>query len=163
MTYYDEIAKGYKELHGEEQMRKARIIAGELHVSPDDKLLDVGCGTAHYLSLFPCDKTGIDPSVELLKQATVKTVQGQAENLPFDNESFDIVLSLTAVHNFHDIETGLSEIRRVAKRDIVLSILRRSAHFEKIDRHIKHMFKVRKVIEEQHDRIYFCTKPLNTA
>lgn len=162
ITYYDEIAEGYEALHGDEQLRKARIVAQELDVRPEDELLDVGCGTAHYLSLFPCKKIGIDPSEELLKRAVIKTVVGRAEDLPFPDGAFDIVLSLTAVHNFDDVEKGLSEICRVARRDVVLSVLKRSPKLANIDRCIRSLFQVRKVIEEQHDRIYFCSKPLNT-
>lgn len=156
MTYYDEIAGGYRELHGEEQLRKARLVAQRLEVGPDDNLLDVGCGAAHYLYLFGCGKVGIDPSAELLKQAAVPVVQGRAEELPFPDNSFDIVLSLTAVHNFDDVEKGLGEMARVGRRDVVVSVLKKSPKLPFIERALNRLFEVREWVEERHDVIFFC-------
>jgi len=160
MTYYDQIAPGYTELHGEEQLRKAKLILKELEIKQEDKLLDIGCGTAHYLELFPCQKTGIDSSAELLKQAKVDTIQGVAENLPFPGNSFDIVLSLTAIHNFSDVQKALSEIKRVAKRDIVISVLKKASNFKDIESNISSGFEVYKKVDDIHDTI-FLAKALN--
>ena len=45
MNYYDEISEGYEELHKEEQEKKIELIKQHLKVNPEEKLLDVGCGT----------------------------------------------------------------------------------------------------------------------
>ncbi len=156
--YYDEIAPGYQELHGEEQRNKALLVLRNLEVMPSDLLLDVGCGTAKYLSLFSCKKIGIDPASELLKQADVPVVQGVAEKLPFSANSFDIVLSLTAIHNFDDSKLALNEILRVARRDIVISVLRKSLKFTEIEKAINELLPVRKRIEETFDVLFFCRK-----
>jgi len=121
-------------------------------------VLDVGCGTAKYLSLFSCKKIGIDPASELLKQADVPVVQGVAERLPFSANSFDIVLSLTAIHNFDDSKLALNEIFRVARRDIVISVLRKSLKFTEIEKAINEILSVHKRIEETFDVIFFCRK-----
>ena len=68
MNYYNEISEGYDELHGEEQVNKAKIIADKLALDKNDKLLDVGCGNGVCLDLFKCDVTGVDPSEKLLEQ-----------------------------------------------------------------------------------------------
>lgn len=156
MNYYDEISVGYSELHGAEQRAKAEIILQNLKIAPDDELLDVGCGDGAATALFPCRKTGIDPSAGLLKKAPFKTVHGKAEKLPFPDKSFDIVISLTAAHNFDDVEKALNEIKRVAKRDIVVSVLKRSSRFQRIEKLINTNFKVIKNVEQPHDMIYFC-------
>ncbi len=156
MNYYDEISAGYEQLHGEEQLRKAKIILQNLEVKKTDKLLDVGCGTAFYLSLFPCKKTGIDPSKELLKQANIPVIQGKAEALPFPDNSFDIVISLTAIHHA-DPKKAVAEMFRVAKRDLVISVLRKAANFKEIEKEILKL-NVRKRIEEAHDVIFFARK-----
>ncbi len=156
--YYDELAPGYQELHGEEQLRKADLVLKNIEVQQSDVLLDVGCGTAKYLSLFPCKKTGIDPASELLKQADIPTVQGVAEKLPFPADSFDIVLSLTAIHNFDDVSQALNEMLRVARRDIIISVLKKSLKFTEIEKAITEILPVRKRIEEQHDVIFFSRK-----
>lgn len=156
--YYDEIAPGYQELHGEEQRQKAELILKNIEVKPSDELLDVGCGTAKYLSLFSCKKTGIDPATELLKQADIPVTHGVAEKLPFSADSFDIVLSLTAIHNFDDPKQALNEMLRVAKRDIVVSVLRKSLKFTEIEKAITEILPVRKRIEETFDVIFFAQK-----
>jgi len=155
MNYYDQISAGYEKLHGEEQLAKARIVLENLKIKPADLLLDVGCGTASYLSIFQCRKIGIDPSFELLKQAKIPVVQGKAEELPFPDNSFDIVLSLTAIHHT-DIRKALSEIKRVAKRDIVISVLKKAKNFEEIEKEIS-ILNVKKRIEEAQDIIWFAS------
>lgn len=156
MNYYDEISQGYGELHSEEQRAKAEIILQNLKVSENDELLDVGCGNGASGALFPCRKTGIDPSAQLLKKVPFKAIHGKAENLPFPDHSFDIVISLTAVHNFDDIEKGLLEMKRVARRDIVISVLKKSSRFARIEKLIKTNFKIEKTLEQQHDIIFLC-------
>ncbi len=161
MTYYDEIAASYEKLHGEEQLQKAKIILQNLKIKPTDSLLDVGCGTASYLSIFPCKKTGIDPSKELLKQATIPVIQGTAEALPFADNSFDIVISLTAIHHANP-KKAVAEMFRVAKRDIVISVLKKSVNFKAIEAEIR-KHRPFKIVEESHDIIFFCSKALNNS
>lgn len=156
MTYYDEIAASYERLHGEEQLNKAKIVLANLKVKPSDTLLDVGCGTASYLKIFNCKKTGIDPSAELLKQAKIPVVQGIAEKLPFKDNSFDIVISLTAIHHA-DPKKAVAEMLRVAKRDIVISVLKKASNFKAIEAEISKLNVVKKV-EEAHDVIFFVQK-----
>ncbi len=158
--YYDQIASGYDELHGEEQLRKAKLVLESLEVSPSDSLLDVGCGTAHYLSIFPCKKQGIDPSAELLKKASIPVVQGVAESLPFADSYFDIVLSLTAIHHCSDVKKAVSEMLRVSRRDTVISVLRKSQKFKEVEQ-VLSALRPHKRVDELHDVIFFIRKTLN--
>jgi len=159
MSYYNEISEGYNELHGEEQKKKAKIIADELNVQPYDTLLDVGCGTGIATELFNCKKTGVDPAKDLLKQCKFKTVNIGAESLPFPDRSFDYVISITAVHNFHSIQKGIEQMFRVAKNVVVVSVLKKSKHLELIRGLLEDQGKIYKTIEEEHDIIFFC-KPI---
>lgn len=63
----------------------------------DDKILDVGCGSGRFLTHFPKANTvGVDFSLSMLKgakKAGVALVCGDAEHLPFKDNSFDIVHS----------------------------------------------------------------------
>lgn len=156
MQYYNKISKGYNELHGKEQKAKVDLIKKNIKISKKDKLLDVGAGTG-LSSDFECDVTAVDPSEELLKQNPVKKkFVAYAENLPFPDSSFDIVISVTAVHNFKNIEKGLLEIKRVGKNKFVLSVLKKSAKFDLIKKLIKKYFKIQKEIEEEKDLIFLC-------
>jgi len=158
MNYYNEISKGYDELHGEEQMRKARIIAGRLDPAKNDCLLDVGSGNGAYLALFDCQVTGIDPSEELVNKygGEHKLIVGKAENMPFQDNTFDIVMSITSIHNFDSIEKGLKEMRRVGRDGFVFSVLKKSKNAARIEKLINKFFVVDEIVEERIDRIFFC-------
>ena len=155
MNYYNEISEGYDELHGEEQLKKAKIIAGKLNLKKDDKLLDVGCGSGAYLDLFECDVTGVDLSEELIGRykGHHQVLLGKAEELDFADAYFDVVISITAIHNFDDVEKGLKEIERVGKKKFVFSVMKRTTKFELIEKLINKLFKVNKKIEEDKDLI----------
>lgn len=158
MGYYDEISEGYEELHKEEQLKKIRIIKKKAVIREKDKLLDVGCGTGITIEPWECKRYGIDPAPKLLEKARQKSridyKLAAAEELPFEDDSFDIVISITAIQNFRDIRKGLEEIKRVGKRRFVLSFLKRSAKADLIGRQIRRLFDVDEVIEEEKDMIY---------
>lgn len=158
MTYYDKISEGYNELHAEEQLKKAKIIADELKVKLNETLLDVGCGTGIATEIFNCKKTGVDPSKDLLKQCKFKTINIGAESLPFPDRSFDYVISITAAHNFHSIQKGIEQIFRVAKNIVVISVLKKSKHLELIKSLIEENGDIYKIVEEEKDFIFFCKK-----
>jgi len=152
-NYYDSIAKGYNELHGEEQLKKLEIIKKKIEIKSSDKVLDVGCGTG-LSSILGGVITGIDPSAELLKQAKCKTVCASAEEIPFKDNSFDIVVSVTAIQNFTDIKKGLEEIKRVGKDKFALSFLKKSEKREKILVLLNNVFGQGEVFEEDKDLIF---------
>ena len=140
MKYYDEIASGYNELHKKEQLKKLKIIQKELTVGKYNRLLDVGCGTGLSFEFFNCKIFGIDPSLELLKHipnkflGKVMTKQASAEKIPFPDKYFDIIISVTAIQNFEDVDKALQEIKRVAKpkAQIIITCLKRSKKLEDI-------------------------------
>jgi ubiquinone/menaquinone biosynthesis C-methylase UbiE len=154
MNYYDETAEGYNELHGEEQLKKLRIIVNEIKVAKETKLLDVGCGTGLSAKVFNCDITGIDPAEKLLEQCPFKTIKAKAESLPFKDNEFDVVIAVTSIHNFDDIEKGLKEIKRVGKDRFALTVLKKANNSTKIIEKIKELFTVMKEIDEDKDKVF---------
>ncbi len=167
MNYYDEIANGYDELHSEEQLKKLEIIKQHFQPQKTDKLLDVGCGTG-VSSLWDCKVYGVDSSEKLLEQFRDKVkdkknyfiLQADAESLPFSDEEFDYVISLTAIQNFDDIKKGIEEIRRVGKNNFALTFLKKSPKREEIIDIIKGIFYdfELKQIEEEKDIILVLKK-----
>jgi ubiquinone/menaquinone biosynthesis C-methylase UbiE len=154
MNYYDETAEGYNELHGEEQLNKLKIIANEIKITKDTKLLDVGCGTGLSAKIFDCEIIGIDPAENLLKQAPFKTIKAKAESLPFKDNEFDVVIAVTSIHNFENIEAGLKEIKRVGKNQFALTVLKKANNADQIIKKIKELFRVIKEIDENKDKIF---------
>lgn len=184
MDYYDQIANGYEELHRSEQEKKIKIILADpslqkvmssaglnpdlnSDLNNDLKILDVGCGTGiffEFINLPIKQKLGIDPSKELIRIAEEKRngtySVGHAEELPYEDGEFDVVVSLTAIQNFTDVKRGLDEIRRVGKKDskFILTFLKKSGKNRLITELIEKGFHVEKMIEEDKDIIYFCKK-----
>ena len=153
--YYDSIAEGYEELHKEEQLNKLRFISKHFKVKKTDKLLDVGCGTGITKEYWKCKTYGIDPAKKLLEKAKGKNYfLATAENIPFDDNSFDVVTSITAIQNFYDIKKGLSEIKRVGKRRFILSALKKSPKINIIREEINKLFDVKEELEEEKDIVW---------
>ena len=93
-------------------------------VSPGSRILDVACGTGDLsIALFENTGsriTGVDfcrPMLERAarKQAGIAFVEGDALQLPFDNEVFDAVTIAFGLRNLSSVKQGLDELRRVLK------------------------------------------------
>lgn len=98
------------------------IVAG-LSVSQDGSLriLDVGCGTGANLELLGQfgAAEGVDVSEEALefcrRRGLTAVKLGAAEQLPYDDESFDLATALDVVEHLDDDVAGLKEMRRVLR------------------------------------------------
>ncbi|MBC7330368.1 class I SAM-dependent methyltransferase [bacterium] len=84
-------------------------------------VLDVGCGTGGNLTLFNGFVVGLDVSLQALKLAQKRKPEailcrGEAENLPFKDDSFDLVLALDLLEHLPDDIQGLREMHRVLRK-----------------------------------------------
>lgn len=92
------------------------------------KILDIGCGTGGLLrELTECGECqGLDLSEEALEYCRAKGLKnvgkGSAENIPFPDNSFDVVLVLDVLEHIEDDAAALKEIRRVMKNEGVAII-----------------------------------------
>lgn len=85
------------------------------------RILDVGCGTGANLELLArygeCE--GVDVSDAALAfcrdRGLTRVHKGAAEELPFEDNSFDMVTGLDVVEHLDDDVKGLSEMRRVLR------------------------------------------------
>lgn len=164
-TYYDQIAEGYDRLHGEEQMHKIALAKELISPKKGDKLLDVGCGSGISTRAWESVRSGIDPSSKLIEIAKKNDnsyadnyfVKG-AEEIPFEDKMFDYVISFTAIQNFTDLDKGLSEIKRVTKKEgqILITTLKRGPRKEEIKQAISKLFSIEKEVEDQIDIIWLC-------
>jgi ubiquinone/menaquinone biosynthesis C-methylase UbiE len=86
------------------------------------KILDVGCGTGANLEMLSHfgEAEGVDVSAEALAYCRArgleKVKQGEAEALPYADNSFDLVTGLDVVEHLDDDLGGLKEMRRVLRR-----------------------------------------------
>lgn len=149
MSFYDDIASGYDELHGEEQLRKYRIIKEHLELPPGARVLDVGAGTGVGHQVIP--SVGIDPAAKLIEQHPNRESRvGSAEQLPYPSGSFDAAISVTALHHT-DYRKALQEMRRVSKGPLAISLLRKSATTGEIAAYFERHYGPCIRIEEEKD------------
>ena len=87
-----------------------------------ETVLNVGAGTGSY---EPTDRqvTALEPSLEMIGQrpaSAARAIQGHAEDLPFDDDSFDASMAILTIHHWTDQAKGLAEMRRVTQGPVVL-------------------------------------------
>lgn len=104
-------------------------VAKFAEVKRGETVLDLGCGTGTLLHALVARQpearfTGIDPDPQVLAIArrrlqsstpTVKLVEGYAQDLPFPDQAFDLVISTLIFHHLPDPVkvSALREVRRV--------------------------------------------------
>jgi ubiquinone/menaquinone biosynthesis C-methylase UbiE len=86
------------------------------------RTLDVGCGEGWLEALNP-EVVGVDFSPAALERArekgAVHLVQASAEELPFEDASFDLVVSLGSLEHFADPDAALREMARVSRLQLL--------------------------------------------
>ncbi|RTZ69867.1 MAG: SAM-dependent methyltransferase [Aquificaceae bacterium] len=83
-----------------------------------EKSLEVGVGSGRFAQPLGV-KFGLDPSPRMVKIAVkrgIKVVLGEAENLPFKSEIFDLVLMVTTICFVDNLAQSIWETNRVLKK-----------------------------------------------
>jgi ubiquinone/menaquinone biosynthesis C-methylase UbiE len=115
---------GYK--YDGRQRATAEAMAKHSGIKPGDKILDVGFGKGYLLYEFTqvvpgVEVAGIDISqygLDNAKEEVKPFLQtGNAISLPFEDNTFDFVVSITTLHNLYNYELNqaVKEIERVGK------------------------------------------------
>jgi SAM-dependent methyltransferase len=113
-----------------------------------ERLLDIGCGTGIHLQFFAdmgLYVTGLDPSPYMLDIARQKLGhraeirRGVAEDLPFEDNAFDIATLITVLEFTENPIKAIEEACRVARDRVFLGVLN-SCAFKGIERRIKGIF-----------------------
>ncbi|WP_185863174.1 bifunctional demethylmenaquinone methyltransferase/2-methoxy-6-polyprenyl-1,4-benzoquinol methylase UbiE [Blattabacterium cuenoti] len=119
--------------------KKTIHILYKFNVIKVKKILDLATGTGD-LAILLANKfkyayiTGLDPSYRMLEIAKkkikdnffekrIQTIQGYSQNIPFQNETFDLVTIAFGIRNFQYIHHSIREIYRILKPSGTLVIL----------------------------------------
>ena len=116
---YDPLTARWEERHGAELRRK-------LLAHARGRVLEIGVGTGLSIPLYPPvdELVATDPSEPMLRRARrraakagreVTFVDAPAEQLPFEDHSFDTVVSMVVLCTVGDPQRALREIRRVLR------------------------------------------------
>lgn len=85
--------------------------------------VNIGAGTGLYEPGF-LDLIAVEPSQVMINQRSAgaaPVIKSSAEELPFDDLIFDISLALLTIHHWNDLKKGLSEMKRVSKRQLIFT------------------------------------------
>ena len=120
---------GYGGYHYDGRWAKvANAMIEHYGLKPGDRILDVGCGKAFMLYDFTqalpgLEVSGVDVSSYAIKNAREevkdKLIVSSATELPFEDNSFDLVYSINTLHNLpcYDLDKALKEMERVGKKN----------------------------------------------
>ena len=102
-----------------------------INLKPGINALDVGCGLGFPLIELSqrlgtsCNVYGIDPWESVIERINLKiktydlknviAIKGAAEELPFDDNFFDLIVSNNGINNVKDLHKSLNECSRVSK------------------------------------------------
>lgn len=119
---YDEIYSHHEDVWLD-QGRSAgflRYLATLAEARSSESVLEIGCGEGLLLAeLAGNEKYGIDPSLQALlrarRRSSASYAVARAEELPFSDESFELVVSVGVMEHFQNVDAATAEIRRVLK------------------------------------------------
>jgi arsenite methyltransferase len=153
-----------------------------INIKHNMKVLDVGCGLGFPLIEIAerlgetSEVTGIDlwdGAIERVKLkikihdlSNVKVIKGVAEELPFDDSYFDLIVSNNGINNVNDMRVSLSECRRVCKPggqfvitlnleetmiefyNVFKDVLKKNNLISEIEKIQKHIYSKRRPLDE---------------
>lgn len=107
------------------------------HIHSNEIVLDAGCGQG-VLAIALAEKkgclvTGVDlsePNIERARfeaetrnlSSKIMFVQGDAEHIPFPDNSFDVVVSSHVLEHLPDFDQGFCELCRIARKRVIIAL-----------------------------------------
>jgi SAM-dependent methyltransferase len=118
MAIYDTIGATYTSTR-----RPDPRIAARIHTALGDAetVINIGAGTGSYEPSRTV--LAVEPSAVMIAQrpaGSAPAVQAAAESMPLRDDAADAVMALLTVHHWTDLEAGIAEMRRIARRRVVV-------------------------------------------
>jgi ubiquinone/menaquinone biosynthesis C-methylase UbiE len=117
-------------------------VLDRIDVRKNKTLLDVGCGRGHCIEKFMeigLDVTGCDVYAKPIVDSKANYVQGNVEQLPFADGSFDVVTCFHTLEHVRRLSAALQELKRVARHQLFLIVPQQRFFRFTLDLHI-HFF-----------------------
>jgi ubiquinone/menaquinone biosynthesis C-methylase UbiE len=135
---YDRVAASYNQRYKGGAYRPEGIaskLLNLIHEASAERVLEVGCGTGHWLSILQdqAQIIGLDQSFGMLRKAVEQKgkfslIQGDAGLLPFQNKSFDMVYCVNALHHFKYPSVFIAQAYELLKENGVLAVIGMNPH-----------------------------------
>ena len=156
--FYDLLSRVGLYLLGVSELKLRKEFVEGLGIRQGDRVLATSVGTGSDLPFVPteCDFYGLDLSAGMLKvcqkkmrklNVAVELFLGQAEHLPFQDESFDVVYQMGGINFFSDQGRAIHEMIRVARNGSRIVIMDET---EKVARKLEHIPGINAWFRHQH-------------
>ena len=97
------------------------VVIAMASLDADDRFLDIGCGPGaalEHAAASGADVAGVDPSPSMVGRAAKRVPNaevrvGSAEEIPFPDGHFTVVINVSSFHHWVDRDAGLRETLRV--------------------------------------------------
>jgi ubiquinone/menaquinone biosynthesis C-methylase UbiE len=123
------------------------------------KVLDIACGEgygsnllaedAEFVAGVDIESTVISKAQSKYKRKNLNFVQGRVEKIPFEENSFDIVVSFETLEHTDQHDQMLSEVRRVLKQNGILVISTPDKLYYTDDRNYKNPFHIKELYKNE--------------
>jgi ubiquinone/menaquinone biosynthesis C-methylase UbiE len=144
--FYDDIQRVFCALKGFSRDVHFQSYMSLLEVKPGDSVLETSVGTGLNFKYLPAgvQLSGLDLSPEMLANCQTNLRRweldadlylGNAESLPFADESFDVVFHVGGINFFNDRAKAIREMIRVAKPGSLLLIS------DETEKHVKEIYE----------------------
>ncbi|MBW1780836.1 MAG: methyltransferase domain-containing protein [Deltaproteobacteria bacterium] len=109
-----------------------QMVLSLLDPEPGERILDIGCGTGNHLLMFNklgLNVSGVDASSHMVEEAKSRLGHrsaikvGMAEDLPFDDNEFDVAVFIHTLEFLDNPLLALREAGRVANRKVFIGVL----------------------------------------
>jgi ubiquinone/menaquinone biosynthesis C-methylase UbiE len=109
-----------------------QLVLSLLDPEPGERVLDIGCGTGNHLLMFNklgLNVSGVDASSYMVEEAKSRLGHrsavkvGIAEDLPFDDNEFDVAVFINTLEFLDNPLLALREAGRVAGRKVFIGVL----------------------------------------
>jgi len=139
-TDYSKIAATYNNRYKENYLSNIEKLLKQLVFDNGYKvILETGCGTGKWVKSFDdlnLNVFGLDYSLDMLKMfdrgdSKAQMINADACNIPFKDNSIDMIFCVNAIHHFPDKKKFITECKRTLKQNGMIAIFGVDPHIDK--------------------------------
>jgi len=137
-------------------------IFNSISSSENATLLDVGCGNGYFLKLASkrgFKTTGCD-IIDTKSFDHSEYFQCNIEKLPFDDNSFDLVICSHTLEHVVNFNLAITELKRIAKKQLCIVVPCQRPYYYTLDEHVR-FFPYKWMLEQEMQMTYYECKKIH--